>query len=352
MTKRSRQTLDQDDSLCCCEYIDRHGGRSHLAACCCDCEDLDDACDRWMKKQPQNPDSLSRVMATFTDRLRVPWISGARQVDISVIPPLILLPVFLHIAALHYLLGILVLTAVPVLVLWYYYFTHRKKGRTLFFLSLALFSLFYMFYLFITEVVPRGGVNHLQLAAVTVGVALTVIFLVITKRGPGYVRPCPTDTHSTVTYHKPPPDIDADLNGAQHHVVTASGEQTGESGTAQQGVQRRNWCAVCKVVRPPRAGHCRICGVCILRLDHHCVCSALCFTCAWYSCIVTGALLHLLLLQLINVSFNVTEREARLALREKTGRSLLWGLIIDTGVYSRGFRSNWIEFLTMSKASE
>ncbi|XP_016127231.1 palmitoyltransferase ZDHHC23-like isoform X2 [Sinocyclocheilus grahami] len=406
MTKRSRHTLDQDDPLCCCEYIDRHGGRSHLAACCCDCEDLDEACDRWMKKQPQNSDSLSRAMATFNDRLRVPWISGARQVDISVIPPLILLPVFLHIAALHYLLGILVLTAVPVLVLWYYYFTHRKKGHTLFFLSLALFSLFYMFYLFITEVVPRGGVNHLQFTVVTVGVALTVIFLIITKRGPGYVRPHPTDTHSTVTYHKPPSDVDAAyLNGAQHQVVIANHEQTCESGTAQQSVQRRNWCAVCKVVRPPRAGHCRICGVCILRLDHHCVCcvgqdnhrnflltlvfflltslygislvlrsvcsdqnvmtalfycpdvynqfsSALCFTCAWYSCVVTGGLLHLLLLQLINVSFNVTEREARLALREKTGRSLIWGLIIDTGVYSRGFHSNWIGFLTMSKASE
>lgn len=80
--------------------------------------------------------------------------------------------------------------------------------------------------------------------------------------------------------------------------------------------------------------------------------SALCFTCAWYSSIVTGGLLHLLLLQLINVSFNVTEREARLALREKTTRNLLWGLLIDTGVYSRGFRTNWIEFLTMSKASE
>uniref|UniRef100_A0A673KWN6 Palmitoyltransferase n=1 Tax=Sinocyclocheilus rhinocerous TaxID=307959 RepID=A0A673KWN6_9TELE len=389
MQNVSRQTLDQDDPLCCCEYIDRRGGRNHLAACCCDSLWIHRLL--WMKKKPQNPDSLSRVMATFNDRLRVPWISGARQVDISVIPPLILLPVFLHIAALHYLLGILVLTAVSVLVLWYYYYTHRKKGRTLFFLSLALFSLFYMFYLFITEVVPRGGVNHLQLAAVTVGVALTVIFLIITKRGPGYVRPRPTDTHSTVTYHKPPSDVDAAyLNGAQHQVVIANHEQTGESGTAQQSVQRRNWCAVCKVVRPPRAGHCRIGGVCILRLDHHCLVgginscvgqdnhrnflltlvfflltslygislvlrsacsdqnvmtalfycpdvynqfsSALCFTCAWYSCVVTGGLLHLLLLQLINVSFNVTEREARLALREKTIRSLLWGLIIDTGV--------------------
>ncbi|KAK7123763.1 hypothetical protein R3I93_022011 [Phoxinus phoxinus] len=409
MTKRSRRTLDQDDPLCCCEYIDRHGGRSHMAGCCCDCEDLDEACDRWMKKESQNPGSLSRVVATISDRLRVPWISGAQQVDLSLIPPLILLPVFLHIAALHYLLGIVVLTAVPIMVIWYYYFTHRKKGRTLFFLSLALFSLFYMFYLFITEVVPHGDVNHLQLCAVTAGVALTAVSLMITKRGPGYVRPRPSDTHSTVTYNKPPPDVDAAyLNGEQHQVVIANPEQTDESGTAQECVQRRNWCTVCKVVRPPRAGHCRICGVCILRLDHHCVwinscvgqanhtsflltlvfflltslygislvlrsvcphqsvmtallycpdvykqySSARCFTCAWYCSIVTAGLLHLLILQLINVSFNVTEREARLAAREKTGRSRLWGLVIDTGTYSRGFSSNWTEFLTMSKASE
>lgn len=77
--------------------------------------------------------------------------------------------------------------------------------------------------------------------------------------------------------------------------------------------------------------------------------SALCFTCAWYSSIVTGGLLHLLVLQLINVSYNVTEREARAALRDRTGRSLVWGLIIDTGVYSHGFWSNWTEFLTMAE---
>jgi len=82
------------------------------------------------------------------------------------------------------------------------------------------------------------------------------------------------------------------------------------------------------------------------------VSTALCFTCAWYSSIVTGGLLHLLVLQLINVSYNTTEREARLALREKTGRKLLWGLIVDTGAYSRGFWNNWTEFLTMSKTLE
>ncbi|KAG9283324.1 palmitoyltransferase ZDHHC23 isoform X1 [Astyanax mexicanus] len=418
MKKKPKKALEQDDPLCCCEYVDRHGGRSHMAACCCDCEDLDDACDRWMKREPQKPDSLSRVSAVVSDRLRVPWISGAKQVELSLIPPLILLPVLLHIAALHYLLGIVVLTALPVIVLWYYYFTHRKKGRTLFFLSLALFSLFYMYYLFLTEVVPQGDISYLQVGVVTIGVALTITALIHTKRGPGYVRPHPSDTHSTVTYHTPPPDIDSTYhNGSRHQVVLTNHmsppEQEAESGadpggSLQKDTVKKNWCPVCRVVKPLRAGHCRICGVCVLRLDHHCVwinscvgqanhrsflltlllflstsvyginlvlrsvcptqsiltalfycpdvysqySSALCFTCAWYSSIVTGGLLHLLVLQLINVSYNVTEREARIALREKTGRSLYWGFVIDTGVYSRGFRGNWTEFLTMSAALE
>lgn len=87
------------------------------------------------------------------------------------------------------------------------------------------------------------------------------------------------------------------------------------------------------------------------RIDYlrPCLCSstALCFTCAWYSTIVTGGLLHLLAIQLINVSYNVTEREARIGLREKTARSAYWGLVVNTGTYSRGFRGNWSEFMSM-----
>lgn len=81
------------------------------------------------------------------------------------------------------------------------------------------------------------------------------------------------------------------------------------------------------------------------------VCStALCFTCAWLSAIVTTGLLYLLVVQLLNISVNVTERESLLALRNKTGRSRLRGLVIDTREYSRGFYKNWVEFLTMAEA--
>ncbi|GAA6214972.1 palmitoyltransferase ZDHHC23 isoform X1 [Lates japonicus] len=407
MKKRANKVKEEEETLCCCEYVNRHGERSHVAACCCDCEDLDDACDRFLKREPQKPESLSQVAAVVRDRIRVPWLwGGAHKVDLSIIPPLILLPVLLHLAAFHFLLGIVVLTALPGLVLWYYYFTHRKKGQTLFFLSLALFSLAYMYYLFVTEVLPHGDIGLVQLSVVTVGVVLTLVALVHTKREPGIVLPNPEVVHSTVTYYSPLADRDPDLHGGGQDVTMMVPNRAGsaeQSGVELKESSRRNWCPVCRVVRPPRAGHCRICGVCVLRLDHHCVwinscvgqanhrsflltlvlflltslygislvlqsvcprqhlltallycpgvynqySTALCFTCAWYSSIVTGGLLHLLVVQVINISYNVTEREARVALRDKTARSAYWGLVVDTGVYSRGFRGNWAEFMTM-----
>lgn len=228
---------------------------------------------RFLKREPQKPESLSSVAEVVSDRIRIPWLwGGARKLDLSIVPPLILLPALLNLAALHFLIGIVVLTALPGLVLWYYYFTHRKKGRTLFFLSLALFSLSYMYFLFITVVVPRGDVGLLQLGIVSLGVILTLLALVNTKREPGIVWPKQDAVHSTVMYYSPLADRDPSLNGGRQDVkVTVANRTSGQAGLERKECNKRNWCAVCKVVRPPRAGHCRICGVCVLRLDHHCV---------------------------------------------------------------------------------
>lgn len=177
------------------------------------------------------------------------------------IPALLLLPVLLRVAALHFLLGLIILTALPGLVLWYYYATHRKKKRTLFFLTLALYSLAHMYYLFITEILPRGDVSQLQLCTVTAGMIFTIVSLIHTKRGPGFVTASLYDPHS--------------------HSENAKQESTHVNGSIQSeassGLQitkyTPNWsrCPVCKIMRPPRAGHCRTCGSCVQRLDHHCI---------------------------------------------------------------------------------
>uniref|UniRef100_A0A3Q3MFT2 Palmitoyltransferase n=1 Tax=Mastacembelus armatus TaxID=205130 RepID=A0A3Q3MFT2_9TELE len=379
---------EPDDPMCCCECdVYQYG-------CCCDCEDLDEAFNRWLKNKPPNSGCKSPVLGAMIDNL-----------EISLIPALVLLPLLLRVAALHYLLGVIILTALPGLVLWYYYATHRKKRRTVFFLTLALYSLAYMYYLFITEILPRGDVSQLQVCTVTTGMIFTVISLIHTKRGPGFV------TTGLYEAHNQRQEANEDLTqgiGSNQSAASSSEETPAELHIRNEAlIPKWSRCPMCKVMRPPRAGHCRTCGSCVQRLDHHCIwinscvgqanhrsflltlfvfvltslygirlvlCSlcprhylmtalfycpgvysqsstALCFTCAWYSSIVTAGLLYLLVAQVLNISFNVTEREAQLALRNKTGQSRLWGLVIDTGEYTRGFCQNWVEFLTMTDAS-
>uniref|UniRef100_A0A8D0BJ37 Palmitoyltransferase n=1 Tax=Salvator merianae TaxID=96440 RepID=A0A8D0BJ37_SALMN len=407
---------EMDDPLCCCEYLDRKGERSHLAACLCECDDLDECCERWLTCRSLPPGMLERIADTITDRFRLPWLRGAVKIDISLLPPIILLPIFLHVAALHFLLALVILISLPVLVLWYYYLTHRKKGQTLFFLSLGLFSLGYMYYVFLKEVVSRGHVGNFQVCLLTCGLIFMLLALSRAKRDPGYLlRQTSSDKalcqgSSTANNASSRNGLESS-NGLYRAAVSAVNSAVNTEGSRMlekgQGEVIEDWCTKCNLVRPARAGHCRICGRCVKRLDHHCVwinscvgeqnhqafvlalclflltsvygisltldtickgkptikalfycpgvygdySSALSFTCVWYCTIVTSGMGYILLIQLLNISYNVTEREARMALRENTGRRLLWGMVIDTGQYNRGFLHNWIQFLTLRSRS-
>ncbi|XP_061484336.1 palmitoyltransferase ZDHHC23 isoform X2 [Rhineura floridana] len=414
--KRGRKKAgspEMEDTLCCCEYLDRKGERSHLAACLCECEDLDECCERWLTCRSLPPGILERIADTFTDRFRLPWLRGAVKIDISLLPPIILLPVFLHVAALHFLLALVILISLPVLVLWYYYLTHRKKGQTLFFLSLGLFSLGYMYYVFLQEVVPRGHVEHSQVILLTCGLIFMLVALSRAKRDPGYLL-CQMSSDKALCQgssfnnnnisNRNGLESSNGLYKAAVSDIAMNSYTEGYSRKLEEGPGgvMEDWCTKCRLVRPARAGHCRICGRCVKRLDHHCVwinscvgeqnhrafvlvlslflltsvygisltldticrgkatikalfycpgvygdySSALSFTCVWYCTIVTSGMGYILFIQLLNISYNVTEREARMALRENTGRRLLWGMVVDTGQYNRGFLHNWIQFLT------
>ncbi|XP_075053510.1 palmitoyltransferase ZDHHC23 [Mixophyes fleayi] len=389
---------DIDDGLCCCEYINQNGEKSHLAACLCDCEDLDEACDGWITCKSLQPEVLARVIETASDRCRVPWIRGARKLDVSILLPLFLLPVSLYLAAHHVFLTVVTLSSLPLLVIWYYRLTHRRKGKTLLFLSLALFSLGYMYYNFVHEVFLKGHIGWGHLLTITWGLLMTLLFLVKAKRDPGYLN---RSTNITRVKSEGKRDF-----GNNSWMVADKDFPRGLHGVQRENdylLTDKNWCKVCHVVRLPRSGHCRICGSCVQRLDHHCVwinncigaqnhkffillllvfqftsiygiiltLSAVCsgqnilsalfycpgvyanystsfaFTCVWYCAIVTAGMGYVLLVQLLNISYNVTEREARIALREKTGRWVLAGLAVDTGTFNKGLLQNWLHFLSL-----
>ncbi|KAK2508253.1 hypothetical protein MC885_018863 [Smutsia gigantea] len=356
--KKNKADEPELEPLCCCEYIDRNGEKNHVAACLCDCQDLDDGCERWVTCKSVQPETCERIMDTISDRLRIPWLRGAKKVNITILPPLILLPVFLRVASWHFLLGVVVLTSLPVLALWYYYLTHRRKEQTLFFLSLGLFSLGYMYYVFLQEVVPKGHVGPAQLALLTCGLFLILLALYRAKKNPGYLRSAASSDKSPSSSQTECPSSKGQENSKRFPGAGALGGLSNR--TPKAGLQgspemlagsstgaKDDWCAKCQLVRPARAWHCRICGICVRRMDHHCVCSALSFTCVWYSVIITAGMAYIFLIQLINISYNVTEREVQQALRQKTGRRLLCGLIVDTGQYNRGFLRNWHQFSTL-----
>lgn len=279
--KKKKTEEPELEPLCCCEYIDRNGEKNHVAACLCDCQDLDEGCDR-AKKNPGYLSSPASEAITLSNS-QIEFLSREGQ--------------------------------------------EKTKG----FLAAD----------------PSGSLSSRA--------------------------------------------VKGDLKSSSR-VLAGSPTKVKE-----------DWCTKCQLVRPARAWHCRICGICVRRMDHHCVwinscvgesnhqafilallvflltsvygitltldticrdrsvftalfycpevysdySSALSFTCVWYSVIITAGMAYIFLIQLINISYNVTEREVQQALRQKTGRRLLWGLIVDTGQYNRGFLRNWHQFSTL-----
>ncbi|XP_064463469.1 palmitoyltransferase ZDHHC23-B-like [Ornithodoros turicata] len=229
----------EEEPLCCCEYISQFGQRSHVLACLCDCEALDECFDRLFTCRRVSRSTLSRVKLTSMDRLRIPWAGGAKRVDVDVIFAVILLPSVLLIACLGWTATLFSFLAMPIGLYVIHWHSIKTKRRTKFFAAWTATSFVMLVGVFQLEVVPYLEILFSENLLLMTAVAFTCICSSIVRSGPGIPAPPPTDAMS--------------------------------QGITVEEIQEPTKCGVCHVVRPARCSHCSICGHCVLRRDHHCV---------------------------------------------------------------------------------
>jgi len=63
------QEINSSDLLCCCEYVNETGEKSHLCALLCDCAEVDDAFDRLIRGDKWHQKQLKNICSVIHDRL-------------------------------------------------------------------------------------------------------------------------------------------------------------------------------------------------------------------------------------------------------------------------------------------
>lgn len=175
--------------------------------------------------------TCTRIMATVSDRLRIPWKNGAVKISIDMLAPTVLLPCALICATLSVWISVIIFTFIPIFLMYSHYFYMKCRSNTNFFLSWAVSSIVLVFLVFETI-----GMHLLDISFEE-----NVVFIILTS----FVMYCTFKVKQKA--------------GLSIAVV----ENT-------YGDQMAGVCAVCNIKVPERAFHCHICESCILLRDQHC----------------------------------------------------------------------------------
>eukprot|EP00127_Corallochytrium_limacisporum_P001573 Clim_evm26s66 gene=Clim_evmTU26s66 len=114
-------------------------------------------------------------------------------------------------------------------------------------------------YTWVTESWARIGGTHPMLCLVIniLLPLLAVMFVYLNVADPGYV--CPQDEGISRI------PLSDDAQEGQHGVSDSLQRQMVGFGRVES-----RWCSTCKIRRPIRSKHCKVCGHCVYRMDHHC----------------------------------------------------------------------------------
>lgn len=252
---------EKDDSpLCCCEYVNREGERSHILATFCNCEDLDESFDRLLTRRNVDTRRCEKIMETAVDRLRIPWWGGAKKVPPDVACGLVLVPFFILLGCISWtFIFITYLIILPTVMFSIHRFLRRKVvhkdtstyqsgdskdikkyPRAKFYLTWLASSIVALLLIYYTQVIAYLKISPYENLAFMVFVWLsgTCLYLVRATACAGFDPP-----------EKRGDDVYDDV--------------------IESGAWRI--CGECEQQVPRLASHCRTCGICYFMRDHHCV---------------------------------------------------------------------------------
>lgn len=274
--------------MCCCEYENSQGEKSHILACCCDCEALDEMADRCFKCQKIPTSLVDKFIDNLLDRLRLPGLTGggATRVSLDVATPIVVIPMALISATLGPIITCIVLAILPYFCFFFYRTWKRRmnRSRTQFFFVWGVMSVIYMYIIFEYILCQHSSVRYSDNIVISVTVILMFLALYQAKKDPGIVK-----TQDEIklqlrqSFNMNTPTAREEYN--QNFIVSQSSgtkvdryeNSAGDSDEIvvqldpQADKQTENYCDKCNQEKPARAGHCTVCNICIQHRDHHCV---------------------------------------------------------------------------------
>ncbi|XP_059173191.1 palmitoyltransferase ZDHHC23-like [Physella acuta] len=409
MTKPQKDSFSSSagESLCCCEYQNMHGEKSHVLASCCDCEALDETFDRIFKCEKVPDSTIDRLINTISDRCRIPscFGGGAVQLRPDVVAPVLIVPTCLCLATLHPVMTVVVFLFMPLFVLTFHALWRRQKKnrRTYFFYYWGITSVISCYCVFQFFVVAFREVLLWEILTVFTCMMVMFYFLHLTKQDPDSLLV----EYKSRPSHKRTASNDLLLGSAHLYdqVNDASLPQgTDEGDLTVVSVDSSKQRSTGNPDLPARAGYCKICEAYIAVRDHHCIwidscvggpnhrsfllamimfvftglyaahltfttictpkmyydwfllpndcrwlyvdfLTAICFVTAVYCVIVSSLMCLGLTYQFILISQNVTSHELVHSHRQGLTRC---GLYARDNPYNKGFLRNWMEFWFLS----
>ncbi|KAK3592275.1 hypothetical protein CHS0354_037565 [Potamilus streckersoni] len=268
------------EPLCCCEFRNHKGEKSHMLACFCDCEALDESVDRCFKCESVPNETIQRFLNDISDRCRIPGLTGkgAIRVDIEVAGPVCLVPISLLVATYGPVTTFFILFLILPLLMYQLYKCWKKqthKTRTKFFYAWGLTSFILMYLVYELLVFDPGKGYYSENVMLTLGVISVMYFFILAKRDPGVLMPSDQELHQEIKkmengnpYLKyngmvKPVDTDVHQDGNVKMSLTNFSIIVSEDASSH--------CDKCHILKPDRAGHCNACNVCVAERDHHCV---------------------------------------------------------------------------------